>query len=93
MASTIQPFTVSATAATLITTLPPGPSSIYVSAGPGTVGMYLGLGTATSASNGLYIPSGGLPFHVDRYVGLGGRGLYGIAVSGTVTSAVVIVYP
>jgi hypothetical protein len=93
VASTIQPYTVTATAATLITYINPGPSSFYISAGPGTAGIYIGLGTATSALNGLYIPSGYPPWEVTRFIGLGARALYGIAASGTVTAAIAILDP
>lgn len=93
MASTIQPFTVTSTAATIITYVTPGPSSLYVSAGAGTVGMYLGLGTATSAANGLYLPSGSVPWELTRYAGLGTRVLYGIAASGTVTGSIAVLDP
>lgn len=93
MASTIQPFTVTSTAATIITYVTPGPSSLYVSAGAGTAGMYLGLGTATSALNGLYLPSGYPPWELSRYAGLGTRVLYGIAASGTVNGAIAILDP
>ena len=55
--------------------------------------MYLGLGTALSAGNGLYLPSGVAPWELSRYPGLGGRTLYGIAASGTVTGAIAILDP
>jgi len=55
--------------------------------------MYLGLGTTTSAANGLYLPSGYPPWEASRYPGLGSRPLYGIAASGTVTGACLIIHP
>jgi hypothetical protein len=93
MASTIEPFTVTSTAATLITNITPGPSALYVSAGTGTAGIFLGLGTTTSVANGLYIPSGYPPWEVTRFPGLGGRQLYGIATAGTVSGAILILDP
>jgi hypothetical protein len=93
MALDILPVTVISTAATMIVNLPPGPASVYVSTGGGTVPIWLGLGTALSSANGLYLPGGGLPFTFPRYQGDGTEGLYAISASGTVTATIMIARP
>jgi hypothetical protein len=92
MAIGLEPTTIIAGSASVIAILPPGPCSVSVSAGAGTAGMYVGLGTALSPSNGLYIPGGYPPFTLMRPPGVGGRMLYGVAASGTVTAVVLTVH-
>jgi hypothetical protein len=93
MAIALIPTGLVAGSVSLLANLPPGPCSVSVSAGTGSTGMFVGLGTALSPANGMYIPSGYPPFTIERPLGVGGHALYGIGVgAGTVSAVVLLIH-
>jgi hypothetical protein len=93
MPSAITPVTLAAGSVSVLVNVPPGPCSVVISAGAGTVGLYFGLGTAVTSSNGLYVPGGYPPWLYQRYVGQAGRIIYATAQSGTITATAGVLEP
>ena len=94
MPLTITPFAVPAGSAVTIGTLPAGPFYAAVSAGSAsTAGIFVGMGTALTASNGMFVPGGAAPVSIPGYPSQASQPLYAIAQAGTVTATLLISQP
>ncbi len=72
--------------------VPPGPCSVTLT-NSGTTTAYVGLGTATTASNGFPVPSGGVIPAFEQYAGAGGGDLYVVTAAGSASVGFLILTP